>query len=244
MRIPSYVAILFLVMVAGCKKDNEIVSPVPTGIAYGTVGLMNGYYHLSNWSGVQISVEGTNIATTSDSAGNFKLTDVPTDSQSFKYSKAGFGTFKRYAAMRANESGFLSGVALFQLPTNTITALNAHFSNDTLLIAGRFSSLASGYSGVIIFVSRSASVSSDPASYVYAKDDYDAPTDSISFVVGITKGDLIAKSIVAGNTIYVVAYCSIDYGFNWREYYDKTVGKVQYNGIGTSPSNVVSVVVP
>lgn len=236
--------VLSILILSSCKKDETVVTVKPSRDIYGVTILKNGVANVSNSNGIQVSVEGTSIYSLSDSAGNFKLQGVEYGEQCFVYKKSGYGTFKQYKIVGDSSDPFLLGVALFQLPPNKVANITAQFSNDSLIIMGSLSSIAEVYRGIIVFVSKDSLVSSDPSKYIFVKDNYDAPQDSINFTLSIKKTDLTSKGVNVGDKIYLVAYSSIDYGFNWREYFDKQTGKTSYNGISLFPSNIVGVRVP
>src|SRR5256885_16188600 len=95
MKIQAILSFAFLVFLFGCKNSTPAASQEVTGELKGTVGLYNAHgMEISDRSGVLIQAEGTNFSAISDSAGNWSIHDLPSQTYSISFSKNGFGTVK------------------------------------------------------------------------------------------------------------------------------------------------------
>lgn len=236
--------ILFTFFISSCKNDDDIVTPKPTRVISGVAILKNGNDNALNSNGINVAIEGTSISSYTDSSGKYIIVNVEYGEQCFVYSKSGYGIYKQYSIVSDSSNPNLNGLLLFRLPTNKVTNLSAHFTNDTLKVTGIVSSNIRYTRGIVLFISKDSSVSSDPLKHLFSINDFNTHQDSTNFTIPITKDQLLSKGINSGTIIYIVAYTSVDHGFNFREYLDKKSGKISYNGIGLSPSNVAAIQIP
>jgi hypothetical protein len=237
----SITIILIIVMLSSCKKNDDVLSPKPSKSIYGVAILKHGNDNALNSSGINVNVEGTSIATYTDSTGIYRFDNVEYGNQCFVYSKPGYGVYKRYENVSDSTTPNLNGILLFRLPANKVSTISIQYVNDTLSVVGTVSSYEPFSRGIILFISKDSIISSDPTKHLFSLNEYNAPIDSTNFSIRILKSDFTSKGINSGDKIYLVAYTAVLYSFSFREYLDKNSGKLLYNGLGNEPSKIVSI---
>jgi hypothetical protein len=178
MKIQAILSFTFIAFVFGCQNSTPATSQDVTGELKGTVGLYDAHgMEISNRSGVFVQAEGTNFSTISDSAGNWIIQDLPTQTYSISFSKSGFGTVKNtsFSFIGGGTVSYGNRVYLYQPLTVTITLDSVSATTDSLsydnfgYLSGHISG-ASADSAIIqayvLFGTSSAIVFGDTTTYL------------------------------------------------------------------------------
>lgn len=225
--------------------------PALTGDLTGFVNLydLDGTLLLDH-SGVTVSADtnGTAAATAASATnGKWTLVGLKTGTYTITWTKAGYGIQKDVEMhfVGGGEAYYGSIKTLYQIPLFTVTNLAATAAAPMITCTGTLTGALppSGVSKVRIFVGTTASVSSDPATYIYTKRDADQIVSSgTSLSAAITIATLESSTgVAAGTTVYLIAYAE---GFSSMRYTDIITGKDVFPNLNPTPSNVVSVVLP
>lgn len=249
------ISLLFVLILSSCGKDgidgingingkdgkDGVNAQSLTGEAIGFVNLyeIEGTL-IKDRSGVTISVEGNTNSTTSDSNGRFVLSNLKTGTYNLVFSKQGFGTGKYIGFQFVAGGGgqTLTSAILSKIPSFNVTGLTAKITSGIITLTGSLSgTLPTGSKYVMIFAGTTSNVSSTPANYLYYQQiSIEGTSTTLSTTLYTT---LFSK----GQTIYVNAYASpINYYAGW--YIDLITGRYNWPSLGTTSSNIVSVVVP
>lgn len=251
-------------LLGGCSGKDGDPGPAGTTGAQGPVGpsgqnLSGGLFGFVNpvdeqgapqaKNGVTVTLEGaTPITATSDANGRFEFTNVRNGTYNLSYSRAGYGTVRRFGLghVGGDQPTALGAATLTQIATtvaSTTTAtinpsagavvLNFTLSKPAPANTWRYAVLASSTPTATAATSTLISgggitVGGSPvASY---------PGNSI-----IDKSNLINAGFPSGSTVYLTVYGSPN---NIASYTDPTTGRAVYSSLNTTPSNTVAVVVP
>jgi hypothetical protein len=123
MKLLIFFSFLFLISVFGCK-NSQPTTPLQTGDLKGTVGLIDLHGNeISDRSGVFVQVEGTGFSALSDSAGNWIIHNLPTQTYSVSFSKTNYGTVRNtsFSYIGGGTVSYGARVYLYQPVNFTIT---------------------------------------------------------------------------------------------------------------------------
>jgi hypothetical protein len=244
-----FLAALTALMVS-CKGNDGAegpAGPVLTGSISGYVYLVDQNDSLlSNRSGVTVSLNGTNISTTSDSTGKWTLNNVQTGVYEITLNKSGFDSFIVPSQQFVGGGTlYLGDVYIAQKQAFGITSEAAKDTFSTAL-GTNVILLSDSLNGpvyttgkrILIFAGASPSVSSDPTTYQYVYTFLPgATTKYISH--SYSPAELISAGFSSGQTIYFRSYGTSEY---YASYRDTATGRLIYTGLSYTPSNVASAV--
>ena len=231
--------LIVLSFFSSCAKDEGLL----TGSLIGFVSL----YETDNTfvedrSGVVVSVDGKKISTQTDTNGRYVLSGLTTGTYNLTFAKSGYGTVKEigFQFTGGDEPAYLYTKSLAKIPSYNVTGLTATISENGIEFRGTFSGTSlSLYNHAVIFLGKSANVSSAPSNYTYAV------SGATYFDSTVMFGSIFKEALVdmykKGQTIYVVAYSESMRG---DMYIDLATNRYYSSALGTIPSNVVSVVMP
>jgi hypothetical protein len=256
-------------LLSSCKgKDGEPGPVGPAGPAGGNltgsiVGFVNPIDEFSRpqtKSGVTVTLENATptITTTTDANGRYELTNVKSGTYNIAYSKAGYGTYKvqGYPHAGGDQPAFLYsrdliGLSATTVPTVTVGAVQPPNSSSGIndyavpvaatLANPNLASSQSNYSlYALIFVGSSAGVTSSTGTYMGSFSYFPGQT---SYPFYLSRAYLNQRGFTTGSTAYAVLYGApsfySDYGYT-----DLVTGRGIYTSLNTTPSRVVSFIVP
>jgi len=238
---------LVTLLFSSCTKKTTTTDelPTPTQNLQGFVYLYNqfGQYQQS-YAGVTVSLDSTSYTATTDSTGAYTLKNVPAGYYSITYSKPGYGTYKRsYFEYLADKANQLTDVNLYQNSTSSITNLKLDSvvyspTNYGIELTGTISSSASAtqYANFILFVGTSPAVSPGNYAQVYTTSGFNNISTSFNYLF------TPYSTLSAGQTIYIVVYGIAATSNSY--YVNPATGKYIYTSLGSTPSNVASIVLP
>lgn len=227
-----------------------------TGNIRGLVGLHSECGIATDHSGVAVKIEGTSFSAVTDAAGRWEVKGIEAGIYNIDYSKPGYHPYKRESFQfvgggTAYVSGYKQGneANLMGYPTWTISGLQADklviHGNDSLErrefinISGAATASPCGPNiprGAWIFMSDKSTVSSSDHTY---KTSTGWPTEG-STLFSLPAEELPSMGFPRGSTVYVIAYPAGPV----LQFTDPDTGKTTFMGLGSTPSNVVSFVVP
>jgi hypothetical protein len=193
-------------------------------------------------SGVEVSVEGTNVSTTTSSDGRYTLTGVPSGIHVLRYSKQGFGVWKNTQFQYVGGGDYYLGYTyLYMKPLFTVTNLSATTSAGSINILGTLSgTLPTSTRYAMLFFDTTASVSSDPSHYLFAISVY-IPNTSSTLLYIASSYEWERYGVHSGDVLYFAAYGATN---SYSSYIDLKTLKYVYPFVSDVASNTVSVVVP
>ncbi len=133
MKLYTILSFAFLVFVIGCKNSTP-TTPLQTGDLQGTVGLYDSHGNeVPDRSGVTALAEGTSLSGISDTAGNWVIHNLPTQTYSISFSKNGYGTVKNtsYSYIGGGTVSYGARVYLYQPVGFTIVLDSVSATSDT-----------------------------------------------------------------------------------------------------------------
>ncbi len=228
-------AIIFLNYCTSKKNTTVQEYPALPQNVEGFVFLCNefGQFQQNN-SGVTVFLDSTSFTTTTDTVGKFTLQNVPAGNYTITFTKSGYGTYKSsYSDYLGGETYQLPTTSLYATPTTTVTGLSAQIVDSVVQVSGVLSPAGSETQprSALLFASLSPSVS--PDNYTQAFIAYEDTGSSINF-------SPVLSSFSSGQMVYLVAY-----GASANSYYKNPVtGKLVYPFVGSTASNVATVVAP
>lgn len=240
--LKNTLSVFALLAFLSCKKDTSNIPVITTGKITGTVSLYGERSTaLSSSDGMTVSIDGTGFTTVTNAAGSYQFENVPNDSYTLTFSKAGFGTFKLFGFPHTGTGSTASvvpGKALGQLSTTTVTSQSATLVGDAVQISATINPAAtsSARRGIRIFFDNNANVSN--ASYKSFSQVYF--TSNIPSVL-FNKEDIYAMGFAAGSTVYVRVYGD---SFFANDYEDVATGATIFPNLNTNSSAAVSFVLP
>jgi hypothetical protein len=227
------------------KKENVSLSSSVTGYVtlYDTKG-----NEMSSCNGVTVTLEGTNTSISTDSSGKYIIPNVHVGEYCFIYTKAGYGTWKKFSSFTATGGSspiFTTKVTLFPI-CNTITnSLVIKDSIDTWgnnfkIVTGSITPTTDSLNPVCVYFTFGNS-----SSFSFENSKYNISTTILSgkfryIIQNFTLAD-IQRS--CGNTLYLISYISNlpnnEFIFNssmYNSYYDYELGKTIYPFMGQASS--------
>ena len=236
-------ASLFLIAIAvfSCSEKESEEPWGQTGDVKGQVVLYTEFGAMETEQGgavVTFQSGSSDRSVTTDAEGSFVAEDIPMGTYNLRMEKPGFAsrTIPGYRLI-GGENPTYANLAITRPSTTTITDLTASFSQNTLILSGNVhhnSPYDFAQVGYVVFAGTSADVS--PAKHdqssLYWYHEGSGGSFSQDFYLNRNK-------FPSGSTVYIVLYGSA------RLYsYDNSLDRPVYDGVGDTPSNVVSVVVP
>ena len=246
-RVLYYLVFIFLLTLSACKKGDQgpagPAGPSLTGdlIGYCTLYDVNGN-KVTDSRGILVTVEGANRSAITDSAGRFDVTGISTGIYNISFAKGGYGTRKTISySFVGGGSAYFGTTSIYQIPFFSIINLASDTSGTTVTITGSLiGSLPTGIRVIRLFGGTSSNVTYNPKDYLFTLSSA-SPGPATTFTYNISSSTFNFYGVNSGQTIYLVAYSeSISSG----SYLDIATGKTIYPNINTTPSNVITVVVP
>ena len=237
--------ILVNILMVGCKGDKGDVGltgpqgPILTGNISGFVELHSkDFLRYSDNSGVEVSVEGTNISTTTDINGRWTLSNLSTGTYNIVFTKTGFGNIKKIGYQFAGGgTAYLDKIILVQKPSIKITSISTNVSSS-FYVSGELSTNANPNYGstVLLFMDTTNNVSSNPNNYLICTNAW-ASNSSIFYELNISHSQLREiLSLQSGTHVYIAAYSTAVDFYNCV-YTDPITGKDVYTAISDSSIN-------
>ena len=195
-----------------CKKEDAQTVPIDTSISIsGYVAPFDEYENpIADSSGCQVTIRGTSIAVITNPAGAWSVTTTM-GNPTLVFSKQGFAT--RWLTWRLHSGqNNIGEVRIGKNPTWNVTELQVFSDSINVRMAGRVSSPASPgrFRNVILFISESRTVSSDPEDYHLYYDRTTVPAPATFFVTP-EAFDANYFRLSHGTRAYVAAYGATPY---------------------------------
>jgi len=131
--------LLMVVLIGSCSKSDSPTNSTSGNIT-GSVNLYDeGIVSESN-EGMTVSIEGISpsVSAITNTEGKFLLVNVPFGTYTLVYSKAGYGTYKKFNVVhQANSLGYTyltDQMSLGKLSTTTVNDLKAELDGDNLIL--------------------------------------------------------------------------------------------------------------
>lgn len=244
--LSALLAALLLLAFQGCKKDSD-KNPDPI-----LSGKVTGQLRLTNELGVELSDNSTMQITTdagsfgySNSAGAYELNNLATGTYNLIYSKAGFGTYKRFniQVLSGSNATLLNGVDyLGQKSTTEISALDVNFN----LMDSTYSIECSIAPTPNAINQRAFRLFFGKFNTINAQDYFFTPSNTwlsstaTGQITGYPRSELYNNGFTTGETVYVIAYGE---SIRTNSYTDPLINKKVFPNINlAAPSNVVTFV--
>lgn len=247
--ITVYATFFAIFWIVGCKGPAGPAGPAGQSQLTGSMsGIVNLYLSDGNQetdaSGVNISVAGTSLSTTTDSTGQWTINGISTGTYTVMYTKTGFGMSEQQGIQFVGGGpDFLGTIILSQPPDFSVRINPSECTSDSarFLIVVTTSTFDRE---VLIAVGTDASVSASTAGkYLYAGIFDDGGTTGNE---GIPSTALHAAGLVSGTTAYIVAYPLSDdspTGNFYSSYFDIGSKETVYTSLGP-PTSVITLTVP
>ena len=269
---PSFFTLVFLGALYGCSGSTSSLVNIQNGALTGVVSLGSewgsGPLNFSSSAGVTVALDSTTFSTMTDSAGFWRLNNVPAGNYDVTISKSGFGLFRVYGVtIEGPGTAFIPHIDLGEAPpvatklewvgvTDVPTRDTGYATIKELEVRWSIP-LARTYSSLCIFLDKD-SLEQPGDVHWYFNFDGHAPwdglysggsSDSSGGLQGCPIEELHAAGIPSGSTVYVSVAQLDPYSINGQPpnngemYYDPIHN--QHRLISPSPrSNVIAVVVP
>ncbi len=241
---------LLIALMEGCdslKGPEGPPGPILTGDLVGYVYLRTIDGRVPNdFSGVTVTAEGTGISTVTGADGRWVLSSLRTGTYTVAFSKALYGTTK-YVGFQfvGGDPTWFGTTYLYVVPEFAVIGFSASVSTGNINLSGSLTgNVPTGWRQVRIFAGATASVSSDPGTYLgtYAYGVYSTAT---TFSTSVAASSLLGKSFSSGQTVYLVAYSENYFAKDQSAtYIDLPTGRYWFASLNATPSNVVSIVAP
>ncbi|MDP4221188.1 MAG: carboxypeptidase-like regulatory domain-containing protein [Bacteroidota bacterium] len=269
MKLHAILSFALLALVYGCKSSTTNAPQDVTGDLKGTVGLVDSHGNqVADKSGVLVTAEGTTLSATSDADGNWIIHNLPTQTYTIAFSKAGYGTKKNtsFSFVGGGTVAFGDRMTLYQPLGFTVTLDSAtppekpvYDASGTLLsksgvLYGHISGATLADSNLIkclVFMGTSSTIDTqDTSSYVagfsLADNGYfhflTRSGSDLKFMLA-TWQDCGPKGwMKSGMKIYMQALATTSF-YTGAPYFDIQTGKYIYSD-PIPASNVLSVDVP
>jgi hypothetical protein len=260
-----FASICALSLLASCAgKDGDPgpagpagpAGPSLTGSIVGFVNPLDQFGDEQAKSGVTVTVENTSplLTTTTDANGRYEFPNVKSGTYNIAFSKAGFGMVKiqGYPHVGGDQPSYLYSREIVGIATTTVTSIavgavqppnSSNGFNDYVLpltIRLANSSLPNANNGLYaqVFVGKTAAVTSATGIQMTSVSYYSGST----YPTYLSRGMMNRAGFATGTTAYAIVYGApnyYDYG-----YVDLATGLPVYTSLSTTPSQVVSFIVP
>jgi Carboxypeptidase regulatory-like domain len=239
-----FVFLIISVVLSACQGKEGPVGPSLTGDVVGTVKVIDTAGNNANLNGVLIQLEGTQYSAYSDSTGLWRLVGVKTGTYVLSCSRQGFSTAKNtsFQVVGGPQPADASYFYLYQIPSTYVKLLDPpQLNQHVLTLTGRLSSIPGpNYShAIFVFVGIDSSATSLPIKYLTAASQYFAPADTFNIQLNFDYFGTVG--LKRGSKLYFVAYTSAN---TYAGYWDVATQKFVYSGLCSTPSNIVSLIVP
>lgn len=200
--------VFMIASLAGCERADNSVGPTssPTGNLAGNVSLMQqDRAFMANDGGVQVSIQGTSLATTTDNSGYFKFTALKAGTYNIMFRKSGFGTAElesyQFIPNDTNSSNVFK--TLFQIPSYYVSRLTSVVSDTDVDIHGALTDSSTYQRLVLIFVGNDSSTADydHSAFQIFAE----VPSDSSQFYGSVSAQMLHSFGFQTGSVAYLAA---------------------------------------
>jgi len=235
--------LIVLVGFTSCSKDDDQTpEPITKANIIGSVNLYDeGTTQIDN-SGMTIKLEGTEFSSTTDSQGDFTLSEVPFGSYTLVYEKSGFGTFKKFDLEHTNtgSSTVVETPSLGQKSTTSVTNLTVSSNANFPVILGATTNPAGNQANtryIRFFFSTDSDVSHE---------NYDSyletfPANISPYNLNLSQASLDALDFASGSTVYVKCYGESFWG---NSYSDPDLNRDIFPNLNPTSAPAVSFVVP
>lgn len=238
--------ILGLVILLGftsCNKDEDTTpEPVTKANIIGSVNLYDeGVMQIDN-SKLIVKVEGTELSATTDTDGDFTLSDVPFGTYTLIYEKSGFGTFKNYDIEHTNTGSstiITENPSLGEISTTQITALESSVNGNDIQVS--ITTNPAGNNSNTRYVRYFLSTNSNVSNENYAYYSSGLVSQINPLIITLSHDDLISAGFSSGQTVHVKAYGD-SYWSN--EYDDPALGRKVFPNLNMISANSASLIVP
>lgn len=233
---------IFLLGIYSCSKEDSTPDPITKANITGSVNLYDeGTTKIDN-SNMTITVEGTSptISATTDTKGDFTLSNVPFGTYTIRYEKTGFGTFKKFAIEHKNNAtAILNTPSIGKNSTTQITNLEAKISGINVILSVTTNPAGSiGNSRYVrYFLSSNSNVGNE--NYTYFSTGLVSQINPK--VITLLNKDLVNTGFSSGQTLYVKIYGD---SFWSNEYEDPNLSRKIFPNLNTNTTNSVSFIMP
>ena len=243
----SYLSFLLIALLGftacGGDDDGPITPPKTSANILGSVNLFDeGVTQIDN-SNMTVKIEGTGISATTNTNGDFILSDVPFGTYTLIYEKSGYGVFKKFGIEHKNTGSstvISESPSLGQKSTTSITNLAVtSSSNFPVVISASTDPPANNADQRYIryFFSTEPTVSSE--NYENALETVQVAISPDNF--NLSQAALDALGYTSGMTVYVKCYGESFYGNN---YSDPNLGRDVFPNLNMTSADAVSFEVP
>jgi hypothetical protein len=235
-------------LLMNCKKK-ETATLTSSVVGFVTLYDTKGNPLPSN-SGVTVTIEGTNTSTITDSTGKYVISDLNLGENCFVYTKAGYGTWKKFSTFgTANTSNpyFTTKVTLLPICSRKIQSLIVkdslnQWGDDFKIVSGTILPVADSLNPICLYFTFGNSTS---FSFENTKYTLSTTVQSGSFRYVIQSYQVTDILTACGNSPYLISYCSnlpnnqyLYYNAMNTSYYDYDLGKTIYPTNGPASSAV------
>ena len=183
-------------------------------------------------SGVNVTVEGTQISATTDLNGKYLLSNLSTGIYNIYLWKTGYCSYK-YVGKEFTGGGqaYYGIIDLIALPSFSVTnfAILSSPSPDEIRIVGRISNTDQHWREVRLFFYNTDLVSSDPSHYLHTTTTSISPNE-YGFDINYSINPLYQIGFSGGDACYIAAYSSS----SSIRYPDPNTGRYFYTGISNT----------
>ena len=240
-RIVKLFFILSLFILISCK-DNDLVSPLPTGTIVGYVYLSDGSpYKTNDNSNVNVALENTNFATITDSLGRWYFDNVPQGIYDIRFSKEGFGTTEKQGFQFVGNGTASAGIIYLQkLPTFSVFNVSDSTEGSQVVITFSVSDTELNQY-VRYFVGRTTNVKAKTPFYTFESIIY-IPNLKTTFSFTISQNELFYYGFKSGEKAYLKIYpANAGFPFSYRDIH---TGAMIFPNLGENSSDVIEITVP
>ncbi|MBN1634797.1 MAG: hypothetical protein JW917_11580 [Ignavibacteria bacterium] len=242
------VACLIQILICSCDNGEDSVNS--TILGKGNLGghinprtEYNDDSDTNDYSGCNISLEGTTYFTVTDSVGNWIINELDEGEYNVIYNKIGYSHFKDYDVIIKKDYTKTLSQNLYKLPTARIFDLNVQLGNGEIEISAKLYSKYRQLYHCRFFISNDPNILNTLTNYTIEENVgitlFHAP-DTVNVEKSISLSTIYNNGIPPGTRIYIIA--NVDYSS--LRYKDKVTGKYVYSVMSEVPSNKVSIVIP
>lgn len=234
---------LILIGLSSCSTNED---PTPESVTKaditGSVNLYNeGTTPIDN-SNMTVKAEGTTstFTATTDSNGDYTLSDVPFGNYTIVYEKSGFGTYKKWDIEHVNNATpILNTPSLGEISTTQITFVEANASANDIILSVTTSPAGSNENTryVRYFLSANSNVSNE--NYTYYSSGLVAQINPKE--ITLSNNDLTNAGFFSDDTVFVRVYGD---SFWSNEYEDPDLGRKIFPNLNMTSINSISFVIP